>query len=296
MWCIEDQIRIVKELIDIAKYDKEGTLVGAEIIMLRFASERLAKVLLIIAGSIRCTDIKKHIDDIESMAQRILRKTVRTLAKRLRGLDINPFIQRYNLNSEQRKVVTHIIEVASSRAKASLQKELSDIYEKLQRSIAEIRNSIRSLEPHTLVSDLEKISNFFEKIERISSYGLLTQSEIEVMVMRTINTLMNELNKSMLRISKELGIQPNKIRESIPRLSEIPRQIRKRIDIAVKILNLYTATALLHDLLSLIGNTFLDSVSPTHRIAYIYVEPMKYCVVRVRSMIERYLDEARGLL
>jgi len=295
-WCIEDQLKIVRELIDIAKYDKESTLIGAEIIMLRSASERLAKVLLIIAGSLRCTDIRKQIDDIELMAQRILRKTVRSLAKRLRSLDINSFIQRYNLDSEQRKLVMHIIEVSSSRAKANLQKVLSDIYEKVERSITEIRNSIRSLEPHTLVSNLEKISNFLGEIEKISYHGILTQTEVEMVVMRTINTLMNELNRGMLRISKELGIQPNKIRESIPRLSEIPKQVRKSMDMAIRILNLYTATALLHDLLSLIGTTFLDSVSPTHRLTHVYVEPMRYCIARVRSMIERYLDEVHRLV
>lgn len=295
-WCIEDQLKIVRELIDIAKHDKEGTLIGAEVIMLRSASERLAKVLLIIAGSIRCTDIRKQIDDIELMAQRILRKTVRSLAKRLRSLDIDPFIQKYNLDSEQRKLVMHIIEVSSSRAKANLQKVLSDVYEKLQRNIAEIRNSIRSLEPHTLVSNLEKINDFFEKIERISNYGILTQSEVDMVVVKTINTLLNELNKGMLRISKELGIQPNKIKESIPRLNEIPKQVRKSIDVAIKILNLYAATALLYDLLSLINTTFLDSVSPTHRVTHIYVEPMRHCIAKARSMIERYLDEVRRLI
>ncbi len=294
-WCTEDQLEIIRELLELAKHDTDAKLTAAQIITLKTASERLAKTILVIIGSLRCTDLRKPIDDIETLTVRILRKTVRKLAKNLRTVDIDSIAQKLNLNPRQRDRAMHIVEVASSRAKAGVQKALSDVYERLENSVTDLRRFIRSTDPHTLIAETSKLEEFFNTINKIIEHGLLTQTEIDEIVMKTTNVLVSELNHTVSKISREFQISANRVREALIQPREISKNVRSGIARAVKMLNLYTATALLYDLLSAIESAFLTSPTPNYRVSHIHTIAIQQHVVKARSIIEKCLSELQIL-
>ncbi len=294
-WCIEDQLEIVQELLELAKHDTEAKLTAAQIITLRTASERLAKTILVAIGSLRCTDLRKPIDDIENLTVRILRKAVRKLAKNLRTVDIDSIAQKLGLDPGQREQAMHIIEVASSRAKAGVQKALSDVYERLENNMANLRRSIHSTDLCTLTGEPSKLEDFFNTISRIIEHGLLTQTEIDNIVMKTANVLMSELNHAVSKISREFGISANRVRKALIRPREVSSNVRNGIARAVRMLNLYAATALLYELLSVIESAFLASLSPSYRVLHVHTNTIRQHIVRARSIIERCLNELKAL-
>ncbi len=290
-WCIEDQLEIVRELLELAKRDTEAKHTAAQIITLRAACERLAKTILVAIGSLRCTDLRKPIDDIENLTVRILRKTVRKLAKNLRTTDLDSIAQKLNLDLRQREQAMHIIEVASSRAKAGVQKALSDVYERLENNMANMRRSIHSTNLHILTEEPSKLEEFFHTIISILEHGLLTQREIDNIVMKTTNVLMSELNHAVSKISREFGISANRVREALIQPKEVSRSVRNDIAKAMRMLNLYAATALLYDLLTIIESAFLASSTPSYRVLHIRTSTTQQYIVRARSIIERCLNE-----
>ncbi len=293
-WCLEDQKVVVEQLLVVAR-NAESESPLAELLVVKEAAERIAKMVLVGIGTFRCSDVHKPIEDVSEFVTRILRKTVRVLAKGIRGIDLDEVSKKLGLGMKEKEVLEHIIDVATSRAKSGVQKALSDVYERLEQRFTAIRSMYASEGVSKFISDSDRIDELLDNLNRLVEEGLLRETEVENVAMITADVISSELSRAVARISRELSIPQHKVREVLEMKSSRSR-VKEEIERAAKLMRIYTAVAIVLDLLSNVSRNFLDSSTPSQRVAHLLTSPFIERLPRFRDLVDRMFRELCEIL
>ncbi len=256
MWCLEDQVTYVEQLLQALRKGSEVPTIALLEVANRIA-ERIPKIALLAMGTLRCSDLKKEIKDVETYAIRLLRKSLRTMTKEVCSIDANQIASSMYLSREGREVVERSLRNASARARTSMNRMLSDLFKEWERRFAELRSRIASMEIGESVSrqGIEKIVNLSMEI---LSKGFVTEEELRKIIDVAANALLNEVDKARRKIASALHVPPTQLEEHGLSRKYIVHRVREAAERAATLMTIYVASILVYDYLRRFFETFVN--------------------------------------
>ncbi len=241
-WCLEQQREVVRMVLEACKELSNSNPVAA-LNLLLFASDRLPKLILIALGSLRCSDLAKAREDLEAYAVKMLRKALRTISKEVCSLDAARIVDKFGLSGENRSFVERSLSNASARARTSMQRRLSELYEELERRVEELRASIARLEGEELVARGLQIasSRAIEVLEK----GFLNKVEVSRVVEVASDALSNEIEKACRRIAPRLGLTTAEVKSALIDWAEVKERVSRAVEKASELLKSFVASTLI---------------------------------------------------